>query len=141
MTIVGGFIFVGSQAWEWYHFIIGDSGAIETSHQEILHVYNAEGERLSFGQLVHGMEEGHASNHGETFSKAEVLTSLESNKEYYLKEPGKEGEAFTHQESIAFLESGCSSRSKHDTKRIRKKAVREFLLLYHRVSWFSCFLG
>ena len=43
-TIVGGFIFVGSQAWEWYHFIMGDSGAIETSHQEILHVYNAEGE-------------------------------------------------------------------------------------------------
>ena len=75
-TIIGGFIFVGSQAWEWYHFIIGDSGAIETSRQEILHIYNADGERLSFSQLVHGMEEGHASNHGEIFSKSEVLTSL-----------------------------------------------------------------
>ena len=28
-TIVGGFIFLGSQAWEWYHFIVGDKGAIE----------------------------------------------------------------------------------------------------------------
>ena len=81
-------------------------------------MYNADGERLSFSQLVHGMEEGHASNHGETFSKAEVLTSLESNKEYYLKQPGKDGEAFTHQQSVAFLESG-DVHGKHDTKRIR----------------------
>ena len=28
LTIVGGLIFVGSQAWEWYHFILGDKGAI-----------------------------------------------------------------------------------------------------------------
>ncbi len=28
LTIVGGFIFLGSQAWEWYHFIVGsDKGA------------------------------------------------------------------------------------------------------------------
>tara|TARA_Y100000385_G_C13107548_1_gene649249 strand:- start:7981 stop:8493 length:513 start_codon:yes stop_codon:yes gene_type:complete len=85
---------------------MGDSGAIETSRQEILHVYNAEGERLSFSQLVHGMEEGHASNHGETFSKAEVLSSLEKNKDYYMKEPGKLGEAFSHQQSLDFLASG-----------------------------------
>ena len=49
-TIIGGLIFVGSQAWEWYHFIIGDSGAVETARQEILHIYNEEGERLSFSQ-------------------------------------------------------------------------------------------
>ena len=52
---------------------MGDSGAVETARQEILHVYNAEGERLSFSQIVHGMEEGHASNYGETFTKTEVL--------------------------------------------------------------------
>ena len=105
-TIVGGFIFVGSQAWEWYHFISGDSGAVETARQEILHVYNSEGERMSFSQLVHGMEEGHASNHGETFSKQEVLSSLKANKGYYLQEPGKAGMAFDHAESIALLEDG-----------------------------------
>ena len=73
-TILGGFIFVALKPGSGI-IIIGDSGAIETS-SEILHVYNADGERLSFSQLVHGMEEGHASNHGETFSKAEMLTSL-----------------------------------------------------------------
>lgn len=30
LTIVGGLIFVGSQAWEWYHFIHGtEAGAVE----------------------------------------------------------------------------------------------------------------
>jgi cytochrome c oxidase subunit 3 len=106
LTIIGGLIFVGSQAWEWYHFISGDSGAVETDHAEILHVYNEEGERLSFSQLVHGMENGHASNHGETFTKAEVLAALKANEAYYLQEPGKEGEKFDHATSVAFLENG-----------------------------------
>ncbi|MDG1918379.1 MAG: cytochrome c oxidase subunit 3 [Schleiferiaceae bacterium] len=105
-TIVGGFIFVGSQAWEWYHFIIGDSGAVETARQEILHIYNEEGERLSFSQVIHGMEEGHASNHGEMFTKAEVLSAMKSNEGMYLMEPGKAGEAFTHERSVALLEAG-----------------------------------
>jgi cytochrome c oxidase subunit 3 len=30
LTIIGGAIFVGSQAWEWATFIKGDHGAIET---------------------------------------------------------------------------------------------------------------
>ena len=29
LTIIGGFMFLGSQAWEWYHFIVGtDHGAV-----------------------------------------------------------------------------------------------------------------
>ena len=32
LTVVGGFFFVGSQAWEWYHFIHGSHfGSILTS--------------------------------------------------------------------------------------------------------------
>jgi cytochrome c oxidase subunit 3 len=30
LTIIGGAIFVGSQAWEWATFIKGDYGALET---------------------------------------------------------------------------------------------------------------
>ncbi len=31
LTIIGGLMFVGSQAWEWYHFIVGtDHGAVRT---------------------------------------------------------------------------------------------------------------
>jgi cytochrome c oxidase subunit 3 len=106
LTIIGGLIFVGSQAWEWYHFIMGDAGAVETSRQEILHVYTNEGERLSFSQLVHGMENGHASNHGETFTKEEVLHALEANQNVHLQEPGKAGEVYTHAQSVAYLKGG-----------------------------------
>ena len=30
LTIIGGLIFVGSQAWEWATFIKGDYGAVQT---------------------------------------------------------------------------------------------------------------
>jgi cytochrome c oxidase subunit III len=33
-TIVGGMIFVGSQAWEWYHFIHGSAGYVITAEGE-----------------------------------------------------------------------------------------------------------
>ncbi len=31
LTIIGGFMFVGSQAWEWYHFIVGSDTVISTA--------------------------------------------------------------------------------------------------------------
>lgn len=36
LTIIGGFIFVGSQAWEWKNFIKGEYGAVETAGGNIL---------------------------------------------------------------------------------------------------------
>lgn len=42
LTIIGGLIFVGSQAWEWATFIKGDYGAVETKGGNI----------LQFGQYV-----------------------------------------------------------------------------------------
>ena len=36
LTIVGGLIFVGSQAWEWSTFITGDKGAVQTNGDNIL---------------------------------------------------------------------------------------------------------
>lgn len=36
LTIVGGFIFLGSQAWEWKNFIKGEYGAVETNGGSIL---------------------------------------------------------------------------------------------------------
>ena len=106
LTIIGGFIFVGSQAWEWYHFISGDTGAVESNRQEIVHVYNEDGERLSFSQVIHGMEEGHASNHGESFAKEDVLFALKQNNVLYLQEPGKAGKMYSHEESVDLLDKG-----------------------------------
>jgi cytochrome c oxidase subunit 3 len=36
LTIIGGFIFLGSQAWEWKNFIKGEYGAVETTGGSIL---------------------------------------------------------------------------------------------------------
>ena len=36
LTIIGGLIFVGSQAWEWKNFIKGEYGAIETKGGSLL---------------------------------------------------------------------------------------------------------
>ena len=40
LTIIGGFMFLGSQAWEWYHFIIGtETGALRHVWSQELHTY------------------------------------------------------------------------------------------------------
>ena len=46
LTIIGGIIFVGSQAWEWKNFIKGEYGAIETKGGQLLQVVNREGKRI-----------------------------------------------------------------------------------------------
>ena len=37
-TVAGGFFFLGSQAWEWYHFIHGSGGVITTESGQVYHV-------------------------------------------------------------------------------------------------------
>ncbi|MFS4483925.1 cytochrome c oxidase subunit 3 [Hyunsoonleella sp. 2307UL5-6] len=49
LTIIGGFIFVGSQAWEWNTFIKGDYGAVQTKGGNILqfgHYVDKDGEQV-----------------------------------------------------------------------------------------------
>jgi len=53
LTIIGGLIFVGSQAWEWSTFIKGDFGAIQTRGGNILQFVNAEdGHRIALKDFV-----------------------------------------------------------------------------------------
>src|SRR5210317_1209825 len=53
LTIIGGLIFVGSQAWEWATFIRGDYGALETKGGRILQFVNAEtGERVALDAIA-----------------------------------------------------------------------------------------
>lgn len=51
-TIIGGLIFVGSQAWEWATFIKGDYGAVETKGGKILQFLNTEGERVAISEFA-----------------------------------------------------------------------------------------
>ncbi|MDB2675107.1 cytochrome c oxidase subunit 3 [Flavobacteriales bacterium] len=52
LTIIGGFTFLGSQAWEWGHFIHGDKGGIELPNHEIVHVVDADAHFYSIYDLV-----------------------------------------------------------------------------------------
>ncbi len=53
-TIVGGLIFVGSQAWEWNTFIKGTYGAVKTTDGKILQFVNSEGKQIALADFVTG---------------------------------------------------------------------------------------
>ena len=61
LTIVGGFIFLGSQAWEWKNFIKGEFGAVETKGGSILQFVkkgaNGEYERVALGDFALNLQE------------------------------------------------------------------------------------
>ncbi|WP_336068269.1 cytochrome c oxidase subunit 3 [Mesoflavibacter sp. CH_XMU1404-2] len=52
LTIIGGIIFVGSQAWEWATFIKGDYGAVQTKGGNILQFVDTNGERVAVRDFV-----------------------------------------------------------------------------------------
>ena len=60
LTIVGGLIFLGSQAWEWKNFINGEFGAIETKGGSILQFVTKEGERVSLAEFAKVLPEERA---------------------------------------------------------------------------------
>jgi cytochrome c oxidase subunit 3 len=52
LTIIGGLIFVGSQAWEWKNFIKGEYGAIETRGGSLLQFVDKEGHRVALASFA-----------------------------------------------------------------------------------------
>lgn len=52
LTIVGGLIFVGSQAWEWKNFIKGEYGAIESKGGSILQFVDTKGKRVALHEFA-----------------------------------------------------------------------------------------
>ncbi|MBP0904637.1 cytochrome c oxidase subunit 3 [Mariniflexile gromovii] len=52
LTIIGGIIFVGSQAWEWATFIKGDFGAVQTKGGNILQFVDTDGHRVALRDFV-----------------------------------------------------------------------------------------
>ncbi len=52
LTIIGGAIFVGSQAWEWNTFIKGSYGAIETKGGQIVQFLDKDGERVAINDFA-----------------------------------------------------------------------------------------
>src|SRR3970040_2771533 len=52
LTIIGGLIFVGSQAWEWKNFIKGEYGAIEKTGGSLLQFVDKEGHRVALADFA-----------------------------------------------------------------------------------------
>ncbi|CAN5267721.1 cytochrome c oxidase subunit 3 [soil metagenome] len=52
LTIIGGVIFLGSQAWEWKNFINGEYGAVSTTGGNILQFVDADGKRVALADFV-----------------------------------------------------------------------------------------
>lgn len=52
LTIIGGLIFVGSQAWEWKNFIKGEYGAVETTGGSLLQFVDKDGHRIALEEFA-----------------------------------------------------------------------------------------
>jgi cytochrome c oxidase subunit 3 len=93
LTIIGGAIFVGSQAWEWATFIKGDYGALETKGGRILQFVKADsGERAAladFAEMIPSERVTLDRNDGVWFSSESSLPtySLEEVKQGFLSNP------------------------------------------------------
>jgi cytochrome c oxidase subunit 3 len=83
LTIIGGAIFVGSQAWEWATFIRGDYGAVETNGGRILQFVKADsGDRAAladFAKTISSERTDHEKRNGVWFYEGKALPSYSLN--------------------------------------------------------------
>ena len=122
LTIIGGAIFVGSQAWEWATFISGDYGAIETKGGRILQFVKADtGERAAladFATTIPGERVAHEKKNGiwyydegyqPSYSVNEVMEGFKANPNILVRPESinAEGEItlLSRQESLAKLQN------------------------------------
>jgi cytochrome c oxidase subunit III len=103
LTIIGGLIFVGSQAWEWSTFIKGDYGAVQTKGGNILQFVDtglwfvSEGTLPTYTveEVIHGLESHHnvlvrtqdINEHGHktVLSREESLKQIKANGKYVVE--------------------------------------------------------
>ena len=98
LAIVGGAIFVGSQAWEWNNFIRGEYGALETKGGQIYQFENLNsGKRVALKDFTISdpkLRSQHESKNGiwftnesslPSFTVEEVITGFKSNDDLIIK--------------------------------------------------------
>ena len=106
LTIIGGLIFVGSQAWEWATFIKGDYGAIQTKGGNILQFVDKDGHRVAirdFAVAEHKDRTVHKETNGiwfvgegnlPSYTLEEVIRGLDSHSDVLVRTQfiGEDGE-------------------------------------------------
>ncbi|NER18237.1 cytochrome c oxidase subunit 3 [Spongiivirga citrea] len=122
LTIIGGAIFVGSQAWEWATFIKGDFGAVETRGGQILQFVDNEGKRVALADFTTASETertAHERKNGlwfrdegtlPTYTMADVKAGFLANDDVLIRTQviNEEGEktVLTRAESMKKIEEG-----------------------------------
>ncbi|MEQ9261767.1 MAG: cytochrome c oxidase subunit 3 [Owenweeksia sp.] len=101
LTIIGGFMFLGSQAWEWYHFISGDKGAMKMEDSTILYFSDMEGKIVTLHELVDGTPGAHGEHY--YFTTEQVREAFTANGEVTLRNPGKTEETYSREEALAMM--------------------------------------
>ncbi|MDP6922308.1 MAG: cytochrome c oxidase subunit 3 [Lutibacter sp.] len=79
LTIVGGLVFLGSQAWEWKNFIQGSYGAVQLNDGRIIQFVDAFGHQIElekFAANSHSERVQHTKNKGLWFVEETALPPL-----------------------------------------------------------------
>jgi cytochrome c oxidase subunit III len=79
LTIIGGVIFLGSQAWEWKNFINGEYGAVATNGNNILQFVDNDGKRVAleaFATAAPRDRVQHSRSNGLWFTDEPALPTL-----------------------------------------------------------------
>ena len=79
LTIIGGIIFLGSQAWEWKHFINGSYGAVQLNSGEIAQFVDEKGHQVtleSFATKTHSNRAQHTRSNGVWFKKEASIPAV-----------------------------------------------------------------
>jgi len=82
LTIVGGIIFLGSQAWEWKNFINGDKGAIQLTSGEVVQFVDKTGHQIaltSFAAASHSDRIQHTKTNGIWNKEETALSTVNMN--------------------------------------------------------------
>src|SRR5690606_26773652 len=79
LTVLGGFVFLSSQAYEWSTFIKGGYGAVGTHGGNIIHFVDAEGDRVALADFAIAQPSErvqHTRSEGLWFSGEKALPSF-----------------------------------------------------------------
>ena len=121
LTIIGGFIFLGSQAWEWKNFIKGEYGAVETKGGSILQFVKKQEDGTfkrvalaDFSATLHEERTQHERNNGVWFMDEATLPTYSVNEIV---------EGFKADESI-LVRSEYLNAEKHKTVLSRAESLK-----------------
>lgn len=98
LTILGGFTFLGSQAWEWGHFIHGDKGGLQLPDNSVVHIVDEDNKLYSLYDLV-GVD---SYDHEAHFTVEDVKDAFVQREDLSLK--FSKTKTVGHKEAISYIE-------------------------------------